>query len=123
MIDVVAERGQDKSEAVASDVSLQPAGTPDHPRPVSSDVPQPRRRTARYRGERVLVGARIRPAHADGIDKLCDQVGATRNDWIEAALKVAMAKPDEVAKALSVALPRHNQLTFDGVEEALDQSA
>lgn len=67
--------------------------------------------------------SRIQPDRAASIDELRQQVGATRNDWIEAALQVAMARPDEVAKALAAKLPRQKQLSFDGIEEALDQSA
>lgn len=56
----------------------------------------------RYKGERELVAARVRPTIVDDIDDARDAVGGrSRNDWIAAAiLRALKATPEEMAEAL-----------------------
>lgn len=56
----------------------------------------------RYKGERELVAARVRPTIVDRIDDARDEVGGrSRNDWIAAAiLRALKATPEEMAESL-----------------------
>jgi len=72
----------------------------------------------RYKGPRELVGARIPPELLAELDDARSAVGATRNDWIAAAIHVSLQRRGEIAAAL-----RQPQLTLDNAQEVLDQSA
>jgi len=77
----------------------------------------------RYKGPRELVATRVHPDIVLNIDEATVAATTTRNDWLYAAVLVALDHPDEVVAALRRVAPSAPQLAFDGTEEVLDQSA
>lgn len=83
----------------------------------------------RYKGPRDLVGARVWPEVVDRLDEARVLVERTRNDWIAAAILVALNRPVDMAKALQQIdeldpRPSHaKQLAFTDNQEDLDRSA
>lgn len=53
----------------------------------------------RYKGPRELVGTRIPPRVTDRVDSERDALGLTRNDYLFAAILVALDNPDAIRHA------------------------
>lgn len=63
----------------------------------------------RYKGPRELVGTRVPPQFTDRVDDARNELGLTRNDYLFAALIVAIENPEavrEAAATLEDMLPR-----------------
>ncbi|MEV1296154.1 hypothetical protein [Pseudonocardia sp. NPDC049635] len=53
----------------------------------------------RYKGPRELVGTRVPPQFTDRVDEARGDLGLTRNDYLFAALVVAIENPDAIRAA------------------------
>ncbi|GAA4554837.1 hypothetical protein GCM10023175_53790 [Pseudonocardia xishanensis] len=84
-------------------------------------------RPGRYKGERKLVGARVWTEIVEQVDEQLGVVERTQNDWLAAAILVALDNPDEVRRALARIDERDprpraaKQLSL--AEEVLDRTA
>ena len=57
-------------------------------------------RPGRYKGERKLVGARVWTEIVEQVDEQLGVVERTQNDWLAAAILVALDNPEAVQRAL-----------------------
>jgi len=73
-------------------------------------------RPSRHKGERYLVGARISPELQDKVDEATELAGTTRNDWIMAAILLALEHPTEMAAMLPRVAQQPAPLPFDTPE-------
>lgn len=76
----------------------------------------------RYKGPRELVGTRVHPAKKDEIDEAAVAEGASRNDWLAAAIELGLQQPAQVAAMLRRLRAQQPQLAFDN-QEVFGESA
>lgn len=82
------------------------------------------RRRGSYKGPRELVGTRVHVGKKDEIDRaVADAGAANRNDWIAAAIELALNNPQQLRSELRRLRAERPQLAFDNNQEILGESA
>jgi hypothetical protein len=58
------------------------------------------RRRSTYKGERALIGTRVKPEFQDRVDDAASAAGVSRTDWITDSVQLGLARRDELAEML-----------------------
>ena len=82
-----------------------------------------RSRPGRYKGERKLVGARVWTEIVEQVDDQLEEVGCTQNDWLQAAVVVALENPDSLKLTLARLAEEEAERTRARIESASRQRA